>query len=177
MVVMNEIEATSHLDYLRKAIEIVKLNRITMSQIAKDEKATWMGIIITGISGALVFISGSDLSEIILGAAYSVVAIFAFAGLVHIMSVYSMNTKEFMGFFRVNALAGILDWACVIPVIGWIVSLWGIPIAIVSAEEVYGLTRKRSTVIVLVSVLILWVITFAIFTGPLSQDNQILLGY
>jgi len=165
----DKIEPISHFDYLKKAIEIVKLNRKMMSLIAKDERATWIGIVITGIGGALVFIPGSDLKETMLGAVYSIVALFIFAGLIHLLSGRSMNKDDFLGFFRINALAGILDWAIVIPVIGWLITLWGIPIAIVSGEEVYGFSRKRSVAIILISVVILWIITFVMFTGPFAE--------
>ena len=163
-----QFEPASTLDYLKKAIEIVKLNQSVMSQVAGDPNAIRFGIAVAAIGGALAFIPGNYLAGLLIGALFSIFALFLFAGLVHIFCGYSKGKHEFMGFVRIIALSSIIDLAFVIPFAGLAVTVWSVVISIVAAQEVYHLTRGKATFIILISAMILWIITLMIFAGPLS---------
>ena len=163
-----QFEPASTLDYLKKAIEIVKLNQSVMSQVAGDPNAIRFGIAVAAIGGALAFIPGNNLAGLLVGALFSIFALFLFAGLVHIFCGYSKGKQEFMGFVRIIALSSIIDLAVVIPFAGLAITIWSVVISIVAAQEVYHLNRGKATYIILISALILWIITLMIFAGPLS---------
>ena len=78
-----------------------------------------------------------------------------------------------MGFVRIIAVAGILDWAVVIPYADLIVAIWSIVVSVAAAREVYHLTRAKAISAVLISAMILWVVTLMIFTGPLAHLYEI----
>ena len=163
-----QFEPASTLDYLKKAIEIVKLNQSVMSQVAGDPNAIRFGIALAAIGGALAFIPGKNLAGLLVGALFSIFALFLFAGLVHIFCGYSKGKPEFMGFVRIIALSSIIDLAVVIPFAGLAITIWSVVISIVAAQVVYYLNRGKATFIILISALILWIITLMIFAGPLS---------
>lgn len=163
-----QFEPASTLGYFKKAIEVVKLNKLAMAQVATDPNAIRFGITVTAIGGALAFIPGKDPVGVLVGALFSILTLFLFAGFVHLFCGYSKGKEEFMGFVRIIALSGIVDWAVIIPFAGLFVTIWSVVIAIVAAQEVYHLTRSKATFTVLMSALTLWTMTFMIFSGPLS---------
>ena len=163
-----QFEPANTLDYFKRAIEIVKLNQPAMSQVAGDPNAIRFGIAVTAIGGALAFIPGNSLAGLLVGAFFSILVLFLFAGLVHLFCGYSKGKQEFMGFVRIIGLSGIIDWAVIIPFAGLAVAIWSVVISIVAAQKVYHLTRGKATVTVLISALALWMISIMIFAGPLS---------
>ena len=165
---VGQFEPASTFDYFKKAIEIVKLNRPAMAQVAKDPNAIRFGIAVTAIGGALAFIPGNSLAGVLVGAFFSILVLFLFGGVVHLFCGYSKGKEEFMGFVRIIGLSGIIDWAVIIPFAGLAVSIWSVVISIVATQEVYHLTRGKATFIVLISAFILWMMSLMIFTGPLS---------
>ena len=163
-----QFEPANTLDYFKRAIEIVKLNQPAMSQVAGDPNAIRFGIAVTAIGGALAFIPGNSLAGLLVGAFFSILVLFLFAGLVHLFCGYSKGKQEFMGFVRIIGLSGIIDWAVIIPFAGLAVAIWSVVISIVAAQKVYHLTRGKATFTVLISALALWMISLMIFAGPLS---------
>ncbi|MCK4729632.1 MAG: hypothetical protein KAT27_11950 [Desulfobacterales bacterium] len=163
-----QFEPASTLDYFKKAVEIVKLSRPAMAQVAGDPNAIKFGIAVTAIGGALAFIPGNSLAAVLVGALFSVFVLFLFAGLVHLFCGYSKGKQEFMGFVRIIGLSGIIDWAVIIPFAGLAVTVWSVVISVVAAQKVYLLTRGKATFTVLISALILLMISLMIFAGPLS---------
>ena len=51
--------------------------------------------------------------------------------------------------------SGLVSWATVIPVVGGLIGLWSIPVAVISVEELYGLTRGKAVAVVLIPVVVL----------------------
>jgi hypothetical protein len=163
-----QFEPASTLDYFKKAIEIVKLNRPAMAQVAGDPNAIRFGIAVTAIGGALAFIPGNSLAGLLVGAFFSILVLFLFAGFVHLLCGYSKGKQEYMGLVRIIGLSSIIDWAVIIPFAGLAVTIWSVVISILAAQEVYHLTRGKATFTVLTSALILWMTSLMIFAGPLS---------
>lgn len=164
----SQFEPANTLDYFKRAMEIVKLNQRAMAQVAGDPNAIRFGIAVTAIGGALAFVPGNSLAGLLVGAFFSILALFLFTGFVHLFCGYSKSRQEFMGFVRIIGLSGIIDWAVVIPFAGLAITIWSVVISIVAAQQVYQLTRGKAIFIVLTSALILWMITLMIFAGPLS---------
>ena len=163
-----QFEPANTLDYFKKAIEVVKLNQPVMAQVAGDPNAIRFGIAVTAIGGALAVIPGNSFAGLLVGAFFSILALFLFAGFVHLLCGYSKGKQEFIGFVRIIGLTGIIDWAVVIPFAGLAITIWSVVVSVVAAQQVYHLTRGKATLIVLISALILWMIALMIFAGPLS---------
>ncbi|MBW2175270.1 MAG: hypothetical protein JRF64_11935 [Deltaproteobacteria bacterium] len=145
-------EPAGTLDYFKKAIEIVKLNKLTMAEVAADPNAIRFGIAVTAIGGALAFIPGQSLPGVLVGALFSIFVLFLFGGLVHLLCGYSKDKQEFLGFVRIVGLSGIIDWMIILPFTGLVVTLSG----------------GKATSVVVISAMILWTISGMLFAGPLS---------
>ena len=163
-----QFEPASTLDYFKRAVEIVKLNQAAMAQVARDPNAIRFGIAVTAVGGALAFVPGKTLAGVLVGAFFSILLLFLFAGVVHLFCGYSKGKQEFMGFVRIIGLSGIIDWAVIIPFAGLAITVWSVIISIVATQKVYQLTRGKATFVILISALILWMFSLMIFAGPLS---------
>jgi hypothetical protein len=163
-----QFEPATTLHYFKKAIQIIRLDQLAMVQVARDPSAIRFGIAVTAIGGALAFVPGNSLVGLLVGAFFSVIVLFLFAGFVHLLCGYSKGREEFMGFVRIIGLSGIMDWAIIIPFASLAVSIWSIVISVAAAQQVYHLTRGKAIFTVLVSALILWTVSLMILAGPLS---------
>jgi hypothetical protein len=108
------------------------------------------------------------LAGVFVGALFSILALFLFAGFVHMFCGYSKGKEEYLGFARIVGLAGVLDWTVIFPLLGLVTTVWSVVIAIVAAQVVYQSTVVRATLAVLISALFLWMVALSIFHGPLS---------
>lgn len=164
----DQFEPAGTFHYFRRAIEIIKLNQQTMAQVAGDANALRFGIAVTAIGGALAFIPGKSLAGVLVGALFSILALFLFSGFVHMFCGYSKGKEEYLGFARIVGLSGVLDWTVIMPLLGLVTTIWSVVIAMVAAQVVYQSTSTRATVAVLISASILWMVALSIFHGPLS---------
>jgi hypothetical protein len=105
----------------------------------------------------------------LVGALFSVLVLFLFTALVHLFNGYAKGKKEFMGFVRIISVAGILDWAAIVPYADGIVAVWSIVVSVAAAREVYHLRQAKAVFTVIISAVILWVVSLTIFMGPLSS--------
>ena len=163
-----QIEPVGALYYFKKAVEVVKLNRAAMSDVAGDVNAIRFGLVVTAIGGGLSVLSFASPGGLVVAAIYSVAALFLFSGFVHLTAGYSKGKEEFMGFVRILALSGIIDWIAIIPLLGLFATVWSIVVAIHAAQQVYDLTKAKATICIILSVSALWLITTMLFTGPLG---------
>ena len=167
-----QFEPAHTLHYFKKAVEVVKLDRAAMTEVAQNSNAMRFGLAVTAIGGALAVLTHTDFTGLAVAALYSVVALFLFAALVHLMAGYSKGREQFMGFVRIIALSGIIDWAALIPMAGLFATMWSVVIAIVAAQGVYHLPRGKATLYVLLSASALWLITLTLFAGLLGYLYQ-----
>jgi hypothetical protein len=163
-----QFEPAGSFYYLKKAIEVVKLNRQVMEEIAGDNNALRFGLAITAIGGSLTVISHTDTEGLIVFALFAVGALFLFAGFVHLLAGYSKGKEEYMGFVRITALTGILDWLAVVPFTALFVTIWSVVVAVVATQEVYKVTKGKAILLVLLSASALWTIALVLFSGPLG---------
>ena len=164
-----QLEPAGALHYFKKAVEVVKLNRQAMAEVAKDENAMRFGLAVTAIGGGLAALPHTNIEGVSVAALYSLAVLFLFAGFVHILAGRLKGKDEFMGFVRVMALSGIIDWVAAIPQAAIFVTIWSVMIAIVAAKEVYALTGNKSTLCVLLSTSAVWLISQALFSGLLGS--------
>ena len=155
-------------DYFKKAIQIIKLDRLAMAQVAGDPNAIRFGIAVTAIGGALAFVPSKSAAGALIGALFSILVLFLFSGFVHLLCGYSKGKEEFLGFVRIIGLSGVMDWVVIIPFVSLVVAVWSIVVSIVAAQQVYQLTTGKATFVVMMSAALLWVVSLMIFAGPLS---------
>jgi hypothetical protein len=155
--------------YFKKALQIIQLRPPAMMEVAEDPGALSFGIVVTAIGGVLSFAPGRGPVALLIGALFSIFVLFFFAALVHLFCGYSKGKQEFIGFLRIVAVAGILDWTVVVPHAHMVIAVWSIVVSIVSARQVYQLSVAKAILAVLMSAVILWIISLMIFTGPLSS--------
>ena len=163
-----QFEPAGTLHYFRKAVEVIKLDRLAMAEVATDSKAIRFGLAVTAIGGALAVFPHSNFTGLAVAALYSMAALFLFAGFVHLIAGYSKGKEQYMGFVRIMALSGIIDWAVVIPLAGLFATIWSLVIAVSATRQLYHQGAGKATFCVLLSASALWLITLVIFAGPLG---------
>lgn len=159
--------------YARLAIETVRLNRSAMAVASGDRWALVFGLVATALGNGFSVLFYSGWKGIALFACFSVATIVFFSAFVHLFAGYTKGKAEFLGFMRIVALSGIIDWLAVIPFAALLVTLWSVVIAVVGVQEVYGLSRGRAVLCVIISACALWIITVALFSGPFAQWYEI----
>jgi hypothetical protein len=164
-----QFEPAGTFHYFRKAVEVVKLDRAAMAEVAQDSNSIRFGIAVTAIGGVLAVLPDANLIGIAVAALYSVAALLVFAGFVHIIAGYSMGKEKFLGLVRIIALSGIIDWLAIIPLAGLFAAIWSVVIAVVATRHVYHLASGKAILCVLVSASALWLITATLFAGPLGS--------
>jgi hypothetical protein len=164
-----QFEPSSAFDYFKKAVQVIKLHQPAMMEVAQDENALRFGILVTAVGGALAFMPGKNLGAPLVGALFSILILFLFAAFVHLFCGYTKGKQEFMGFVRIISVAGILDWAVIVPYADGIVAVWSIVVSVAAAMEVYHLRQAKAVFTVVISAVILWVVSLMIFLGPLAS--------
>jgi hypothetical protein len=155
--------------YFRLAVEVVKLNRGVMAEVATNTRIMSFGIGVTALSGAIVVLPYTNMIACMVAALFSVGSLFLFAGFLHLIAGRLRGKEEFMAFVRIFALTGIIDWVAVLPLAGLLATIWSAVVAVVAAEQVYELSRGKAILCVLLSVFALWVVTLVLLAGPLGQ--------
>jgi hypothetical protein len=77
-------------------------------------------------------------------------------GIYHLIALAMGGKGQFVPYLQsVGSPAGLLGWFSVIPVLGWIVQLWVIPVAVLVTEQEHQLDRMRATLVVLLPTVLL----------------------
>ena len=59
------------------------------------------------------------------------------------------------------AMCSMPAWAQVVPFVGWLVSLWTLPVAVIVTERVHGLSTGRAVFVVLLPVIVITLLFIA----------------
>jgi hypothetical protein len=153
---------------LRKAIDIVKLNGPVAAEVARDEQSFGPGLIFVAAAGLAGAIGGlrHGGGGLISGPIAAIIGYFIGVGILHFVATVFFGGKgEYLALFRAESHAAILGWAGIIPFIGWLVGLWHLPVTVVILENVYGMTREKAvlTVVVIVGFFVLLGVVMAMF--------------
>ena len=130
-----QFEPAGTLHYFKKAVDVVRLNRSAMAEVASDGNAIRFGLVITAIGGGLSVLPYTNLEGLFVAALYSLVALFLFAGFVHLIAGRLKGKEEFMGFVRIVALSSIIEWVAVIPQAAIFATIWSVVVAIVATRK------------------------------------------
>lgn len=136
--------------YLRKGVQIVRLDGDAAAEAARDEQALAPGLAFIAIGGAALGVSNlllrhGTIGGVIGGPVGALVGYFAGVGILHLVAtVFFGGRGEYLALLRAEALASILSWAGVFPVLGALASLWHLPVTVVILERVYAMPRARA---------------------------------
>ncbi|HEY4706292.1 MAG TPA: YIP1 family protein [Thermodesulfobacteriota bacterium] len=144
--------------YLRKAVEIIKLRKEAAEEAANDEAALLPGILILAIGGLAVAI-GAMLQGIVrepVEAAFFIffapilnVLIFSlFISVFHAIARLFGGKASFQAYYRAAALASIVSWVQIVPVVGTVLSIWTLPVNVIVLEGVHKLRRIEAVAVV-----------------------------
>lgn len=117
------------------------------------------------LGGVIGMISGSEgiggfIAGIVSGLVGGVIVLFVGAGIYHLLVVLLAGPQRagYEGTFRVAAYASVTALVSWVPLVGWILSLYGIYLSIVGIREVHSTSTGRAAAIVLIPVAVVFVL-------------------
>jgi hypothetical protein len=135
--------------------------------------------ILGGIIGFLFSIGATDqgvigafawfIFAIIRGIISVAIGLFILAGIWHLLVMLFVrpNNAGYEATFRVAAYSTVVYLVSWIPVIGWILSLYGIYLGIVGIREVHGTTTGKAALVVLIPIVVIGGLLLLIFGAVL----------
>lgn len=104
---------------------------------------------LAGVGAEMGF--GGFLGALVLSPLFAAIGLFIGAGILHLLVMLFVGSSNagFEGTFRVVAYAAVTSLASWLPFIGWIVSLYGLYLAIVGVREVHTTTTGKAALVVL----------------------------
>lgn len=132
------------------------LNPLLFALICYEISAILGGIIslVVGNNGF-----GRFIVSLILTPIGATIGLFIGAGILHLLVLLLVKPNSgFEATFRVGSYATVTSLVSWIPVIGWIVSLYGIYLSIVGIREVHSTTTGRAAAVVLIPAVVVFVL-------------------
>lgn len=116
-----------------------------------------------GVGAAL----GSLIGTIVVTPILSAVGLFIGAGIFHLLVILLVRPSNagFEATFRVSAYASVTQLVAWIPIIGFIVSLYGLYLGIVGIREVHSTTTGRAALVVLIPAAIVILFVLLVFAA------------
>ena len=149
-------------DNIKKGIEIIKLNKEVSKEVAKDENATMMGILIVALAGVAAAVGGLNPLIILFAVPAVLFGSFIGVGIYHILAKLFGGTADFMEFYRATSHTYVAQWISAIPMLGFFLSplimLWMIVVNVVILESVHELSRGKAIIVALIPLIILVII-------------------
>lgn len=161
----------SFMDYLKKAWEIIKLNKEVIAEMAADEKALGPAIGVVAISGVCLAIGTWNALGLIVLPIVRLIGFFIFFGIAHFVATSFLGGKgDFKKLMAPVGLAAMVTWVAILPLpplaifLAVVAGLWMLVPSVLAMEHVYGLDRGKA-VIALAVPLVLGVIVMGIFAA------------
>lgn len=150
------------IDYVKQAVEIVKLNGKAAVDVSKDKNATLMGILIIAIGAILSQVFDLEMLTIMPVLILTIIIYFIMVGIMHMLARLFGGQAKYMEYFRAESHAAILSWLVILLIIpflagivNFLVSIWGIVVSVVILENVHKLTRGKAIMVVLIPIIVL----------------------
>jgi len=159
-------------DYIKKSIEILKLNQSVMSDISNDNQSFLMGIIFLAIGGVASGIGQMSIVYAFIFPILIVILAFISNGIIHLIALLFGGKANFKAFFSVIGIASITQWVLVIPVIGAflgvLTAIWSVVVLIFTLKSVHLLNTPRAILVVLITIvgaMMIWAIAIIFGLG------------
>lgn len=143
-------------EYLKKGIEIVKLNRDAADEVAAQEDAFGMAMLFFAIGGLAAGLGsvmaslGFGFFMIILFPVMHVIGSFIWTGILFLLARLFGGTGTYKAHYSALGIGSIPGWAQVVPVLGGIVALWNIPVAVIVTERIHRISTGKAVAVVLI---------------------------
>ncbi len=138
---------------LARAWAIVTLDKAAVREVGEDENALLPALLITAIGGLLGTLITMHPTLWVAGLVLSIVGLVIGAAILHLLAILFGGQGAWADLFKVLGHgAGLVSWARIVPIVGWIAGFWSIPVAVIAVEELYGLTRGKAIAVVLIPV-------------------------
>ncbi len=169
--------------YLKSALEIIKLNRKTISEVSSDKNATKFAVVIvlaaSFLAALINFFVYPDIyktaasampfmpayyswTNIITSPIFALTSLFIFAAILNLVGKWFGGSSNYLGLFRVLGFSSILNIISGIPIINFLVSIWMIVIIVVSISEVQNLKTGESFLVFIIPSVILFILFAAL---------------
>lgn len=146
---------------IKHGIKIVFLDRRSMKAVAKDKKATNMGIIILLIAGFLSVVGlygiGGYYQALIMGPLFTLIMFVLGVGILQVFVRLLGGKNTYAELFRVLSHSAVMCWLWIFSVIAilgnilnWAVLIWGVIVTIVAVEAIGNMKRARAIIAVLI---------------------------
>lgn len=156
-------------DYVKKGIDIVMLKGPVAASVAKDPKATGMGILIIILAGVAAAIGQLNLLGIILLPIMTIIGSFIGVGILHVVALIFGGKAAYMELYRAVATAYVVNWVAVIPMLGPMIlaplaGLWSLVVSVVVIKNVYKLSTGKAVAVVLIPVVVIAILVMILAT-------------
>lgn len=147
----------SFVDALKEAWELVKLNREAYTRVAGNPATFTWALVITALAGVAEGLHPGRIGAVgfLWVPVFQIMLLFIVAGLFHILAVLFGGKGDYIGFVRILGLAHILQWASMIPVLGFLVGLWRIVVVYIALEEHYKLDTVKAVIVLILPIIVL----------------------
>lgn len=151
------------IEYVKQALEIVKLQPEAIDRASKDENAFTMGLIVIAVGGVAMAIGSLAIFGVVAFPILLIVGAFIGAGIFHLLATLAFKGEgEFIQFFRPFSLAYVLTWVNVVPllnvVLGFVAWIWMLAVTVLIVERTYSLERPQAIATVAIPVVVLFVL-------------------
>lgn len=176
---------------LKDAIQVVKLNRISIKKVAKERD--WIGVILIIILGGFFSSYGASTidpnvskGDVLFSPVVGIIAAFLGTAILLLFSKIFAGKAKFRELFFATGYASILNWIgvlIIIPGIGvWInglVAVWGLVVLVVIIQTLSKISMIKSVAVVAVLFLLLFLLMagllflVGILAGPEAVNSLI----
>jgi len=143
---------------IKQAVQIYKLDKKAISEVATGGDSTRNAIIIVVIGGVLSGIAAGSISFVLISPLVQLLGLGITAGFYHFLARLFGGKGGSMQLFRVFGYTYIVYWLSVIPLIGSIILLlsifWTIIVSIVVLKELYNMTTMRAVIVGLIPLIV-----------------------
>ncbi|MBP6875370.1 MAG: hypothetical protein KBD56_04815 [Candidatus Eisenbacteria bacterium] len=163
---------------VRKGVDILKLDRATIREVANRPEAFTPALLINVIAGLAMWLYPFHLAlhGIVTGPLFALGLLFVSGIVLHFAATLLDGRGEYLTLLRTWGLSRVLGWAWAIPIAGMIVDLWSFVVAVVVLEEVYGLHRPQAVLAVVVPALAVLALSAIAFLNLMVLGGLLSLG-
>jgi hypothetical protein len=103
---------------------------------------------------------GEFVGSVIFAPIGGIIGVFVIAGIAHLLVMLVVGTTRsgFGATFRVASYTTVTSLVSWIPIIGWLLSLYGIYLSVVGIREMHGTTTGKAVLVVLIPVIVVVVL-------------------
>lgn len=165
---------------IKHGIKIVFLDKKSMKEVARNKKATNMGITILLIAGFLSVVGLYGIEgyyqALIMGPLFTLVMFVLGVGILQVFVKLLGGKNTYAELFRVLSHSAVMCWLWVfliIPILGdvlnWAVLIWGIVVTIVAVEALTNMKRARAILAVLLPFIVALIIVAVVYALALKN--------